>query len=613
MKIIDENTVPRLLLRRAQESPKGIAHYALQSNGEWVATTWEEFYELSASLAGVLKDLCGCEGQNIGVMASSSQNWDLFQMAVFMNGMVSVGIDPRDLDENIDHITRKVPLSGLLVENYEMLQRFSRETTDALRFIACVEAPSDNIEKVVSLEHLIQKGKGNRLKTMDIVKGPSPATIVFTSGSTGAPKGVCYTHEQLAGACRSILDAFPSIRPSSRFVCWLPLSNLFQRMINFCAISLGASTHYVEDPQEIMHHLPFINPHIFLGVPRFFEKLYEGIAGEIEKKPPWIRTLIFAALKAGDHMAKAKRLGKEPGFSSRILHAVLDGLVLKRLRAVLGNNISFMISGSAPMPQWLLERFHAMGLLILEAYGVSENVIPNALNRLEAYRFGTVGKPLFPNRVEIAADGEILVKGPGVFGGYFGGDNEEGDFNENGFLKTGDIGILDEDGFLSITGRKSEMFKTSTGRKIAPLGIEERLMIVPYVDQAVVLGAGKKYIVAILAASGLETESAGKGNCHESKNDDALFSSEMIGRIKDDVRTAIGSLPGYQKPAGLVLWPRPFSVAGGELTGNLKIKRSQVHKKFDSSVDALYKFLDSTEKSGPDALKTDFGTFLVRL
>lgn len=602
MKNPHTNTIPQLLLDRVKKSPKEIAHYALTSNGKWEPTTWETFFDLSTALAGTLKEMGVCEGQNIGIMAASSQNWDMFQMAVFMCGGVVVGIDPHDLDENIGHITQTVSLSGLLVEKTEMLKKFSQETTAGFRFITSVEPPAEDAENIVSLKDLIQRGKGKRLAGIDKSKGPLLATIIFTSGSTGAPKGVCYTHEQVSEACSAILAAFPSIGEGRRFVCWLPLSNLFQRIINFCAMNIGAETYFVENPREIMRHLPTINPHIFLGVPRFFEKLYEGTANEIKKKPLWMRSLISSALRAGDDMAKARRMGKVPGFLPRIVNGFLEPLVLKRLRGVLGNSISFMISGSAPMPLWLLQRFHAMGLLILEAYGVSENVIPNTMNRLEDFRFETVGKPLLPNRVEIAEDGEILVKGPGVFRGYLGKTYEDAPFDKNGFLKTGDIGAMDENGFLTITGRKSEIFKTSTGRKIAPVGIEERIMRVPHVDHAVVLGAGKKYVVAILAMNGWEL-----------KKDPAFFSRQHIDRIKNDVRSELTSLPEYRKPAGLVLCPEPFSIKGGELTGNLKIKRSQVHKKFGSSVEALYSFLDSSEKSEQGLLETEHGTILVKL
>ena len=589
--------IPELLETRVQRSPEAVAHWTLDSMGRWQPTTWVEYHRSALHIATGLQDIGLSPGQHIGIMATTSQTWEYLQMAILISGGIVVGIAPHDLDENINEIANRAELVGLVIQNPSLLSKISTQVRSNLNFIVSVEDPAqgNEVEKLVRLTDLQKPKNQDSSGASSKARENDPATIIFTSGTTGTPKGIMYTHKQVCLACESILEAFSDMKQESNFICWLPLSNLFQRMINFCAIVIGASTYFVENPRDVVRCIPLVNPHVFIGVPRFFEKVYSGIMNEVNQKPLWTRKLIEWALKVGDAHASSLRLKKTPAFTTRISHVILDSLVLKRLRQFMGSNLKYMISGSAPMPQWLLERFHAMGILILEAYGISENIIPVAMNRPGAVKFGTVGKPLSGNEIKFLDDNELLIKGPGIFSGYYNDASKKGALTSDGYLTTGDYAAIDDEGFITLTGRKSEIFKTSTGRRIAPVGIEGRIRRVPYVEHAVILGAGKKFLVALLSIScQLLFERARELNMALDENQ-ATIPTVLYDTIKQDVIQEVAPLPKYQCPAGLLLTTRPFSVKGLELTGNLKLRRKKIEEKFKEHIGELYIKLETQD------------------
>ncbi len=511
-------------------------------------------------------------------MAPSSPLWDCMQMGVLTARGVVVGLDPHDREDNLNAVARCCNLVGLVVNEPAALKRFAADVRERLRLVVCLQ-PTDE-HGVMDLDRLL-RGVDAVDAAWPATQPDDPATIIFTSGTTGAPKGIQYTQQQLCQAAAAILEVFPDIGADDRLACWLPLSNLFQRVINLCAIGSGAQTYYVEDPRAIMSHLGTIAPHIFIGVPRFYEKLHAGMMAKIGQAPSWQQRLVAWALRSGEQYAAARRMGRTPGLIASARYALADRLALRRLRNVMGSNLRFLVSGSAPMPSWLLERFHAMGLLILEAYGLSENIIPIAMNRPSAYRFGTVGRVLRGNAVRLAEDGELWVRGPGVFSGYYGEAHEAERFDADGYLASGDYATMDADGFITLTGRKSEIFKTSTGRRIAPAGIESLLRQIPYVEHAAVFGAGRPFLVAVLAV----TEATWQARTR------SLDPARQCECLRHDLVPIFAALTDYQRPAGVVLTTRVLSIERGELTPNLKLRRSQIEGAFRESIDALYERL----------------------
>ena len=402
----------------------------------------------------------------------------------------------------------------------------------------------------------------------------------------------------------SILVAFSAIGPGSRLACWLPLSNLFQRMINLCAVGRGAQTFYVDDPRRIMQHLAAISPHLFIGVPRFYEKLHAGILDAAAAGPAWQRILVQWAMRAGERRARALRDGTDLGALDHLSTWMAERLVLRRIRGVMGANLQYLISGSAPMPVWLLERFQALGFLVLEAYGMSESIVPVAANRPDHYRFGTVGQPMAGIEVRLAADGELLLRGPGIFTGYLGETTPGDRLDTDGFLASGDYASIDAEGFVTLRGRKSDLFKTSTGRRIAPASIENLLRQIPYVEHAVAFGANRPFVVAVMAVAepALRQRLGGRT---------AMADPEAAAAaIRADVASALAELPGYQRPAGAVLTMRPFSIADGQITPNLKVRRANVEMAFAENLAELFDAI-AREPGRPILFDRDDGTVML--
>lgn len=575
-------TIPALLDARAAATPADTALWQRSDAGKWQSTTWREYHETAARIGRGLRSLSLCPGEAVGILAASSREWDFAHLGVLAAGGIVVGLDPHDTDEHLDDIAARCQLSGLILQDPQAIVRFAKPVQQRLRFVIGIAGSSSSGAR--SLDEIIKMGEGHANETGPAVQPDDPATIIFTSGTTGTPKGIRYSHRQVCLASASILSAFDDIDEHSRLACWLPLSNLFQRMINICAIARGAQTYYVDKPQDIMQHVAIIEPHVFIGVPRFYEKLYAGIRNRIDEGPAWQKSLIDWALREGARHATAVRAGKQLGLSQRLAYSLAERLVLGRLRQVMGRNLRYLISGSAPMPLWLLERFHAMGLLILEAYGMSENIIPVAANRPGAFRFGTVGRPMPGSEIRLAQDNELLVRGPGVFSGYFDEDTKHSPVDAEGYLASGDYATVDLDGFITLTGRKSEIFKTSTGRRVAPVPIETCLKQLAYIEHAVVIGRNRPLPVALLSLD----RNALRADAKTSNAPDSPMASETCDRISRDVSVVCSNLPERDIPAGILVTTTPFTIAGGELTGNLKLRRKAIEEKFATDLEALY-------------------------
>jgi len=570
------DTIPELLARRAGQQPHEPAYWQRMADGQWKDVSWGEVLWRARNLSGHLARLGLRPGDSAVLMLPTLPHWEYCQLGVLGAGGIVVGIDAHDAPENMRHILQTVRPRALFLA--------SGAQWDALR-VLMPEPPAI----VVILEQAPVSGAlelGGLLTTaaedglLPGVAADDTATIVFTSGSTGRPKGIAYTHRQLCLAGTAILARFPGIGGQTRLACWLPMSNLFQRIINLCAILRGAQCYFVDSPADIVARLPEIRPALFIGVPRFFEKLHAGIQAEVAKRSGFSRRAIRLAWSVGESFRRAQREGRRPGMGLAVAHALADRLVLRRLRGIMGPDLQFMVSGSAPMPSWLLERLHGLGWLVLEAYGISECVVPVAVAAPESFRFGSVGRPLPENEIRLADDMELLVRGAGVFrGGYLGDAAGEPPVDAQGYLHTGDYARLDEDGYLYLTGRKSEVFKTSTGRRIAPVPIESFLKQLPYVEHAVVLGRNRPVAVALLAVNSAPPAPDGAGGA---------FSPAGLASIGADALRVCESLPAYQRPAGVLVTRRGFSVAGGELTSNLKLKRSAIEEKFAAAINTLY-------------------------
>lgn len=570
-----QQTIPALIQERAQQSSEGIGQWVLDSNGDWKPITFQCFYQQVISLACDLQSHGISKGQVVGIMATGGHKWELFHHAILMLGGVVVGIDPGEISEQLEEIVNIAKIKVLVIDHQDRLEKFPNAALAAVESIIYYEIQNSN-RKVNDLSYIdinnVNTGESNQALPFDTLRPSDIATIIFTSGSTGKPKGIAYRHDQIFAAIDAILDSYPELsNQPCHLVSWLPLSNLFQRIVNLCAIAGGAEVFFVEQPQKIIEFLPKINPHIFIAVPRFYEKLYQNFENKLAEQPEIVGYILKACL----------RFGEADSIIGKIFRK-LNSIIFKSFTTLFGDNIRYMVSGSAPMPLWLIKRYNAMGLLILEAYGLSENVVPIAANRLTDYRFGCVGKALKGNQLKLTEDGELLVKGVGVFSGYLSNQQHERSLSVDGYLATGDYAEIDAEGFIRLIGRKSEIFKTSTGRKIAPAAIEALFQNNPSVEHAVVIGESRKFLIVLITVGIIDF--------HDEK--------ERVAYVNTLTRNLIlltSDLPNYKQPAGGIVCFKSLSVQQLELTTNLKLKRKNIQQHYKRWIDELYAALEDPQ------------------
>lgn len=575
-------TIPGLLAERVAATPAAAAFHVQDDAGGWQAVRWQRFADEVQRLRDRMVGAGLRPGDRLALIAPVSLQWELVHHAALAAGAIVVGLDAHDLPQRLAQMVEQADITAFVAADMGSLTALDPRRLAAARFVLRLTragaAPPAGM-KVLDWEELSAADRAEQPGARHVVQAGDLATIIFTSGTTGQPKGIPYTHGQVCLASSAICANFPFVDSSSRLLCWLPLSNLFQRIVNLAAMQQGAATYLLGDPRQVMQAVGTVSPDIFVAVPRFFEKLHDGVRSAVDGQPPLRRSLARWAWSVGRRMSGCVLQQRQPPWWLRMQHAAADRLVLARMRRVMGMRLRLMVSGSAPIGEHLLLEFHALGWLVLEAYGLSENIVPMAMNRVDDFRFGTVGRPVASNDIVVGEDGAVKVRGPGLFKGYLG-DAQPLAFDSAGYYVTGDLGAWDPDGHLRLIGRSSELFKTSTGRRISPVQVEVVLREVPGIDQAVLIGAGRKFPVALctLAAGTVDDDQR----------------SALQARLGE----AVAGLPEHERPRGMLLLAQPFSLAQGELTANLKLRRAAIEAVHAEAIAALYLSLDSRQGRG---------------
>jgi long-chain acyl-CoA synthetase len=578
-------TVPALLALRCAATPGKTAYRMESGAGRWSDISWQEFNRLTQGVRRALHAGGLRHGDRLALIAPVSLRWECLHHAALGLGVVVVGLDAHDLPERIAGMLEQADVRALAIADGCVATAVGPARLAACKLLLRLDQAADGRPPRApwiawdAFEHLSQAAGEPPLPA---VQGTDAATIVFTSGTTGAPKGITYTHGQVCLATQAICDGFSFAGPDARLLCWLPLSNLFQRMVNLAAMRQGPVTYLLDDPRRVMEVVQQVAPDIFIGVPRFYEKLHAGLLEQLARRTTATRRIVQLAWVIGRRRQALARAGHAPPWWLGLLHRLADRLVLQRVRAVMGGRLRCMVSGSAPMTRQLLEDLHGLGWLVLESYGLSENILPMAMNRLDSYRLGTVGRPVPGNEIRISTAGEILVRGPGLFDGYVG--DPEPSLDAHDWYHTRDLGTVDQEGFLTLTGRSGDMIKTSTGRRIAPAGVEAVLRSVPGIDQALVLGAGHKCTVALCTCTA------------------AVPATTASGLLATSLRNHLTTVNPHERPAAIAFLPQAFSIEHGELTPNLKLRRDAIARRHAKLVDALYAAADVGHSDRSDVL-----------
>jgi long-chain acyl-CoA synthetase len=419
------------------------------------------------------------------------------------------------------------------------------------------------------------------------------ATILYTSGTTGDPKGVMLTH----GNLRSNIHASSRVLPideSDDTLSFLPLSHVFQRMVDYLLFSLGCTINYARSLELVSEDMKLVRPTIVVSVPRLYEKVHARVTGATGVKG----ALVQWAREVGDAWATERLAGREPGPVLRLVYALADRLVFRKVRAAMGGRLRYFVSGGAPLAPEINRFFYSAGILILEGYGLTETSPVTNVNSPEAFRIGTVGKPVPGTEIRIAGDGEILVRGPQVMKGYL--NNPEATaavITPDGWFHTGDVGEIDEDGFLRITDRKKDIIVTAGGKNIAPQPIENRIKQSRYVEQVVMLGDRRPYAVVLVVPTfdALEGWAREQGVAVGDRR--ALLENSRVQQlVAAEIQASVADLARFEQPKKIGLVPAEFTIESGELTPSQKVRRRIVERNYSELIDALYAS-DATDRT----------------
>jgi long-chain acyl-CoA synthetase len=455
--------------------------------------------------------------------------------------------------------------------------------------------PGDKREMVVSYEDFLERGRslleerGDELEArIAAIEPDDVAKVVYTSGTTGQPKGSMLTHGNLSAVVENV-EADLGIRAGEMCLLFLPLAHVYAQLTYHAALKVGFEIAFARSMLTAVDDAGSVRPHFFTSVPRLFEKIHAGLLAKVEAGSPLKQKIFNWSVGVGSQCSAIRQQGGEPGGMLAFKEKIATKLVFSKLRDRLGGRIRFAVSGGAPLQKHLLEFFHAAGLLIIEGYGMTENASLSHCNRSYKYKFGTVGKVIDNTEARIADDGEILIRGPGVMRGYLGKAEATSEtIDEDGWLHTGDIGVVDDDGYLTITDRKKDLIVTSGGKNVPPAPIEAALTRIRFVSQAVVFGDRRKFLVALMTIDAEYCDKWAADNNVPARGEALVEDERFTQAVDAEVREVNAKLDPFSTVKKFALLPREFSMEDGEVTPSLKLKRRVIEQRYSDVIDGLY-------------------------
>jgi len=592
----DARSLPGIVLARAQETPNRVA-MRKKALGRWREYTWAEYAERASKIGRGLQELGVGEGDRVAIHSENRPAWALVDIGIQGIGAISVGIYPTSPAAEVEYLLGHSEARVVIVEDQEQLDKTLAVRTKLPNLAKIVIVDPSGLRgftdpMVMTLKELEELGeqRGGRefVERVTRIDPTWVAIIVYTSGTTGPPKGAMLTHANLLAAARASARSF-GVEAADEVVSYLPLCHIAERLISVInAISLGYTVNFPESPDTVSQDLQEIQPTFFLGVPRVWEKFMAGIEIRIEDASRLKKANHRFWMERGRRLAKRRLAGKRGGGLSYFLGWLF---LYRTIRKKLGlARVREAISGAAPIAPQVLEYFWALGVNVREGYGQTEGTALGTLNPREDVRIGTVGKPLVGVHVRIAEDGEILIQSPGVFAGYFKNDQATMETIVDGWLHTGDVGVMDADGYLTITDRKKDIIITAGGKNISPAEIENKLKISPYVKEAIVIGDRRKYLTALI---GIEFDTvsnwASKHGITFTTYADLSSKPEVVELVQEWVGEVNKELAQVETIKKFALLPKELDQEEGELTATQKVKRAAIAKEFSDTIEAMYR------------------------
>ena len=579
------------LLPRAAEIYGDAPAVRYKQDGAWVDRSFKEVLEIVRSLSLGLISLGVEKGDKVSILGNTRPEWTYFDFAALSAGAVVVPIYQTNSPEECQYVLENSDAKVVVVEDDEQMEKI-RAVRDRLPLLEHVVRMTGSSEDAISFEDLTAKGSTGSSSDWEArwstVTPADICTFIYTSGTTGPPKGCIISH----GNYRAMLDMVNEnsvIEGEDVSYLYLPLAHSFALLIQLGSFDLGATLAYWErDPLKILPNLAELKPTYFPSVPRIFEKIYTAATSGIEKEGGLKKAIFNWAIGVGKKMRETERAGRKPGFLLRKQYEFADKQVLSKIRGLFGGELRLAVSGAAPINPEILRFFDAGGVLVLEGWGMTETSTAATISTPEDFKIGTIGKPFPGCEVKIADDGEILVKGPNVFQGYYKNEEATRETIVDGWLHTGDIGEIDAEGFITITGRKKDIIITAGGKNITPANLENEIKQHPLVSQCVVVGDRRPYLVALVTLDPEDAVTYAKEHGLPEDPEQLAANPEVRKAIEDHVAQINEKFARVEQVKKIAILPRDLTQETGELTPTLKVKRAVVASKHENEIEQLY-------------------------
>ncbi|PCI85272.1 MAG: long-chain fatty acid--CoA ligase [Hyphomicrobiales bacterium] len=596
------DTMAKLFALRCKTNGKRTAHRE-KDLGIWKSYSWDEYWAGASRMGAAFHALGLKRGQVVSVLSEDNKEWCYLDMGIQGIGGICSGVYTTDSSSQLAFLLQDSQSPFLVVENDEQLDKFLK-IRDQVRLVKKVivldpeglHALDD--EQIIFLDDFYALGAAALADEpalfTDAVEAGQPADVallIYTSGTTGKPKGAMLSHENIVAGTASLCSYCPSYDTDEQ-LCFLPLSHVFERGTSiFGSILASSIVNFAESPETVFDNLREVSPHVFSAVPRVWEKIYSGVLILVKDATSLGRWSFGQAIKTGMQKAELAQQGKPIGLLLKLRYRFWDFLVFRNLRVMLGlDRVRRAISGAAPVSPELLKWFYAIGVPIFEGYGMTENTAVCTLNTAAPRHLGSVGRPISGTQVRISATGEIQTNGLNTFPGYWNNPEKTAEtFTEDGWLMTGDLGEIDEAGFVKVTGRIKDIIITAGGKNITPAEIESELKFSSFISDAVVIGDRRKYLTVLIMIDQENVEKfAQEQKVPFSDFASLCAASEVTKLIGDEVERVNKSFARVEQIKKFKLIDILLTAEDDELTATMKLKRGLVEKKYKALIDQMY-------------------------
>ena len=565
----------------------------------------KEYQDISyAALAERIKHFClgltelGLQkGDRVALLSENRPEWAITDLAILAGGGVTVPMFATSTSAQVEYIVRDSGAKIICVSSERQLQKikdWDENVPTSLQHIVIFDELEDDsvrtFDQVCELGQGVENGDQVYQQASEAVTPDDLASIIYTSGTTGDPKGAMLTHSNFMSNVQAA-TGIVTIGPDDIFLSFLPLSHVFERMGgHYLPLSSGATIAYAESPFTIRQNMQEVRPTIMMSVPRVYEAMHERILNSVKEGSPTKQKIFHWSVGVGSKVSQAIQQKQKPSLGLSMKASIANKLVFEKLKAVTGGRLRFFVSGGAPLSKAIAEFFHAAGILILEGYGLTETSPVICVNRPDQWKFGTVG-PVIPGiEVKIAEDGEILSRGPHIMQGYFNKPSDTAEaIDADGWFYTGDIGEIDDEGFLTITDRKKNLLILSNGKNIAPQPIENELKQSPYISEIMLLGDQRRTITALIVPNYDAIKEFAEEQQLEAEDMSALLQTQEVQRlIRGEINQYSPDSADFERVRMFTLMEEEFSEESGEMTPTLKLKRPVIMENHKAAIDRMY-------------------------